>query len=198
MWAAESLAFRYPVAFAVTLTPADQFLPKWDIAETEEVAVGASAVATYRALRSANMGRSLVIRTLFRLRGMPESALTWDGLARLRFITLSEKAPEHLVLGIIGKFWTVTGNLQRFEPGKFASFSNPEFAKAVWSLSLDSGAGGVTRLSTETRVHCPDPQARKRFKRYWVLVGPFSRWIRRELLRIVKESAESGPDNDPL
>ena len=54
----------------VTPDPLDEFLPEWDVAERHEIRVGASPAVTYRCLRSVDLGRSRVIRTLFRLRGM--------------------------------------------------------------------------------------------------------------------------------
>ena len=46
-------------------------------------------------------------------------------------------------------------------------------------------------LSTETRIQCLDDHSRKRFRLYWGLIGPFSAWIRREMLRAVKKQVES-------
>jgi hypothetical protein len=43
--------------------------------------------------------------------------------------------------------------------------------------------GNGTLLSTETRVHAPAPRARRAFRLYWLVVGPFSALIRRRWLR---------------
>ncbi|MDQ4004708.1 MAG: hypothetical protein M3135_00190 [Actinomycetota bacterium] len=43
---------------------------------------------------------------------------------------------------------------------------------------------------TETRVLCVDDRARRRFAVYWALIGPFSGWIRHDLLRGIARIAE--------
>jgi hypothetical protein len=46
-------------------------------------------------------------------------------------------------------------------------------------------------LTTETRVHVPDPVSRRKFVRYWRFVRPFSGLIRRQVLQAAKRRAES-------
>jgi hypothetical protein len=43
--------------------------------------------------------------------------------------------------------------------------------------------------STETRVHVPDPAARGKFRRYWLVIRPFSCLIR-VFLRATRRRAE--------
>ena len=63
--------------------------------------------------------------------------------------------------------------------------------KAVWNFSLSDGTvSGATLLKTETRVLCLDEASRRRFRLYWSVVGFFSGIIRREILRVIKNSAE--------
>jgi hypothetical protein len=50
---------------------------------------------------------------------------------------------------------------------------------------------GCGSLSTETRVHVADPESRKRFRRYWFVVRPFSGLIRIQLLRAARRRAEA-------
>jgi hypothetical protein len=49
--------------------------------------------------------------------------------------------------------------------------------------------GGCSLLVTETRVAAVDEHARRAFLRYWRLVGPFSRLIRRRWLAAIARSA---------
>ena len=42
---------------------------------------------------------------------------------------------------------------------------------------------GRSRLSTETRIAAVDRRARRAFRAYWLVVGPFSALIRRQWLR---------------
>ena len=48
-----------------------------------------------------------------------------------------------------------------------------------------------TRLSTETRVAATDPRTRQLFAAYWFFIRPASSAIRRELLRVAGDRAES-------
>jgi hypothetical protein len=48
----------------------------------------------------------------------------------------------------------------------------------------------MTRLATETRVATTDPVSRKRFRRYWRVVSPGIRLIRRISLRMVRHVLE--------
>ncbi len=168
----------------------DGFLPEYDVAKAHVTTVRASVRQCWAALRELDAGRSPVIRALFGLRGLPRSALTFDGLQRLGFRVLAEDPPRAFVLGIIGRFWTVSGGLRQFDAATFGAFSEPGYAKAVWGFALEPD-GGTTRLSTETRVGCLDPASRRRFRVYWLVVGPFSTLIRREVLRLVKRAAET-------
>jgi len=51
---------------------------------------------------------------------------------------------------------------------------------------------GRTRLTTITRVACPDAATRRRFAPYWYLIRPASGFIRGRALRRVKKMVESG------
>jgi hypothetical protein len=53
------------------------------------------------------------------------------------------------------------------------------------SLRFEARSYGTTHLVTETRVVCADPAARRRFALYWLLIKPFSAWIRRDMLQAI-------------
>ena len=118
---------------------------------------------------------------------------TFEGIERRAFTVLVEQPPTALVLGIVGRFWTPRGDLQRVAPEDWVPFDEPGFAKAAWGFSLEALPEGGCRLATETRVWCTDPASRRRFLRYWRIVGPFSGWIRREILRLVRRQSEAAP-----
>ncbi len=61
-------------------------------------------------------------------------------------------------------------------------------------FELHPVGAGSTMLSTHTRCHATGPAARRAMRLYWVLIGPFSGLIRRELLRTIARLAEdAGP-----
>jgi hypothetical protein len=169
----------------------DGFLPHWDVVSAHEIEIHASADEVYRQVRALDFGQSWGVRQLFRLRGLPREALTLDGLRGIRFALLSDDPPHELVLGLVGKFWTLQGALRRTNAAEFPLFQEPGYAKAVWNFSIEERPSKSTvRLRTETRVLCLDPASRRRFRRYWTVIGPFSTWIRTEALRLVREAAE--------
>jgi hypothetical protein len=145
---------------------------------------------TFEAVRRLDLSSSSVVRILFGLRGLPGSALNLDGLTRLGFTVLGEAPPNELALGVIGRFWTLRGDLQRFAPDEYRRFSDHGFAKAAWGFAITADPGG-TRLRTETRISGTDPASTRRFRLYWRVVGPFSGIVRTEALRTIARDAEA-------
>ena len=106
-------------------------------------------------------------------------------------VLLADHPPDGLVVGVIGRFWRLHGSLVEFEPAEFAPFDQPGYAKVAWSFEVLSHVSG-SRPTTETRVSCTDDAARRRFRHYWRLVGPFSGMIRARMLHLAKDAAEHG------
>lgn len=180
---------RPPGPGAATLL--ERHLPRFDFAERHRTRVAAPLAATWAAAHRLDLGESWPVRLLFRLRGLPAGALRLEGLPDLGFIPLGERPPSEIALGVIGKFWTPTGHLQRLDAAGFDGFNEPGFAKAVWSFHLAETRPGATLVTTETRILCLDAGARRRFRLYWRLVRPFSGWTRREALRLIRRRAEA-------
>jgi hypothetical protein len=177
----------------------DSFAPNPDAVEMHSIAIDASPETVYRALWTADLGGSLIIKLLMGLRALPE--LVWRGgrgLSRDRKITLQTvidsgfgllaNEPEEIVLGVTGKFWRPTGNLLPFDRDGFAGAVPSGLARAVWNFSIKESNTGQTILSTETRVVCGDDDSRRKFHCYWFLVRPFSGLIRLLMLRAVKRA----------
>ena len=72
---------------------------------------------------------------------------------------------------------------------EFAAFREPGYAKAVFNMHAQPSPGG-TLLTTETRIQGTDDQARRSFRRYWLVVHPGSAVIRRAWLRAIRRRAE--------
>jgi hypothetical protein len=169
----------------------DEFLPEYQFVERHSLQVAAPPAAVYPAVRALDLSTSPVVSILFRLRGLPPSALRLEGLLQMGFTLLAEDPPDEILLGLAGRFWTLTGGLLPLDPDAFRTFDRPDYARAAWNFSLAADGSAASLLTTETRIHCPTPQARRRFARYWAFIGPFSAWIRREALRAVKRRVES-------
>ncbi|MEP7335602.1 MAG: hypothetical protein ABI717_07460, partial [Actinomycetota bacterium] len=63
-------------------------------------------------------------------------------------------------------------------------FAEPGYAKMAFNFRLEDRV-----LSTETRVLLTDERSRKLFRRYWIVIRPFSGLIRREWLRAIARRA---------
>jgi hypothetical protein len=50
--------------------------------------------------------------------------------------------------------------------------------------------GSESTLTLEIRVALTDDTARRRFRRYWMLIGPAARFTTARMLRLIKADAE--------
>ena len=179
----------------------DMFLPDYDVHEYHAVEVGMPIERVYPALRTADFGTSPIVRSLLVLRGLPlllqprakrlrRRSMTLDDVLHNGFILLGERPEQEIVLGLVGRFWTPSGDIVRVPADQFRDFVEPGYAKAAWNFAVKTDMHGRVQVSTETRVSCLDLRSRKRFRRYWMLIRPWSGLIRREMLRSVKRVAE--------
>ena len=175
-------------------------MPAFDVSEHHETTVRAPIARVYAALRTVDLGDSPIVRLLLRLRGLTSilkpgehkrPKLNLDAIIKGGFVLLGDNPPNEIALGVIGRFWTLSGTRCRVTAGELTSFDLPGYAKAVWNFSLVEESAGVTRLATETRVQCLDDASRLRFRVYWAVIAPFSGLIRREALRTIRKSSES-------
>jgi hypothetical protein len=177
----------------------DRFMPTFDVVERHAVIVRASPEEAFRAIRRMDLARSLPIRALFALRGLPalvggragrRRSWTLDDIIEAGFVLLAEEPGVELVLGVVGRFWKPTGGVVRVPAEDFAGFDRPGLAKGAWNFRVEPGGEGRVRVTTETRVSCTDQASRRSFLRYWRVVGPFSGFIRSRALSLVRTEAE--------
>lgn len=168
----------------------DRVLPKYDEREYHQIRIRGDQREIYKTLRSLDFSDSLIIRTLFRLRGLPARSTNFDTLLQVGFLLLDEIPPEEIVLGLVGKFWTYRAQIVKLDPAQYGAFNQQGYAKLAWNFAIQESASGLMRLSTETRIVCTDDHSRSRFKLYWTLIGRFSGLTRKEMLRLVKRRLE--------
>jgi hypothetical protein len=152
----------------------DEFMPRYEFCERHHVAVAAPPARVDRALRELTLADVPLVRALFALRGLPRRGRVLDVVAGFGRV-LEDVPGEGIVLGVRGQLWRVRGS----DDGGAA-------AEAVADFRIGRGS-----LSTETRVHVEDQAARREFRRYWLVVRPFSGLIRTCLLRAAKRRAEA-------
>lgn len=181
----------------------DSFLPVPHVSEKHSIEIAADQQTVYRALWTADLGGSWMIKGLLGLRALPRlllhpgthrprtnTAITLRTLIDAGFGMLAEEPPREIVLGVTGPFWRPLGNVLPFKAEDFQGPVRPGLARAVWNFSVADTANERTRLSTETRVICGDASSRRKFRVYWLLVRPFSGLIRHLMLRAVRRACE--------
>jgi hypothetical protein len=169
----------------------DEWLPAYDFVERHRVVCRANPRAVWKALHEANLADAWLARAVIALRGLKQSPeLTLDAMIASGFSLLAERPEREIVLGLEGRFWTPTGGRIRTDAATFRGPIAPGAARAAIDFVAVPSADGTTLLTTETRVACADPAARRRFRAYWFFVRPGSGLIRRAMLRAVRAHAE--------
>lgn len=167
------------------MTLLDRVLPDWHVRETHGVAVDAPAERLLHAVREATARDAPLLRVLFALRGLPASGRgpIWTQLLdRGGFVLLGEEQGRELVAGAVGRPWNLFEPLRR--DVDVATFDEPGYARMALGFHARDGV-----LTTETRVLLTDEDARRRFARYWRVVGPLSSLTRRSWLAAAKRRA---------
>ncbi|HEY8945417.1 MAG TPA: hypothetical protein VIM73_14200, partial [Polyangiaceae bacterium] len=146
-------------------------------------------------VRHGDLGSSLLVRSLFKLRTLPdwlrgdrsELKLSLDQLAsspeRPGFQLLREGPSREVVVGAIGEVWrTQIPFVHVADQGEFASFARPGYVKVAWALRVLPRGFCGSRVELELRVAPTSEAAWRQFERYFRVIGPFSRFVRRSLL----------------
>ena len=182
-------------------------MPEFRYREAWEVGIDASPADVYAAFRRADWRRSRELRPLLALAevpgrtaavltrsGWPDRRVTLDGLILNRRLTVLEDSHgKHLVVGTVVPMRDDLPDPRPVSPGSFASFEEPGYAKAVWSLEAVPRNGGGTRLVVEWRVRPTDAAAARRLGRVWFVAGPAMRTAARmSLPRVARFVDEPG------
>jgi hypothetical protein len=154
----------------------DAYLPAYEFRVRHELRVDADAAVADKALREVTWEELPLVRALVFARGlgMPRGSDTVLAALARRAAVLEDVPGEGVVLSLTGQFW----RLHRRGP-------EPPATAVVDFRAPHEG------LATETRVHVPDPVSRRRFRRYWRVIRPFSGLIRVLVLRAAKRRAET-------
>ncbi len=127
------------------------------------------------AMLAAPAAPDAVVRALLRLRGLRSHGTIADVFAAMPFEVLEESAVE-VVLGGSGTPWRPGGGMRPFAAAEAGT------VRIAVDIRASPIATGGCVLSTETRIAAVDDAARRAFRRYWLLVRPFSGAIRRRWL----------------
>jgi hypothetical protein len=145
----------------------DDWLPEFDVGKRYDAAVAASPERALDLVLATPVAPDPVVGALLAVRGLPaRGRAVEDYLRALEF--------DHL-----GR-----------TPTEWAAAHDGERLKIAVAFEAEPIPGG-SRLATETRVRALDDRTRRRFRLYWLAIGPFSGLIRRRWLRAVQEAARA-------
>jgi hypothetical protein len=206
----------------------DQFLPVYDVSDSVATVVQADLSKTWDALMAVDLievGRQRpMVAVLGALRALPEIVghmlhgeapsrppaqlrfhdLTEQPLGDGGWVLLGERPQDEIALGLVGKFWRPIIPFAKVAAGDFRDFSEPGYAKTVYSLSVRALDEQRTLLSAVMRTATTDAEARRWFRRYWTFgVGSGAHVLVNGVIDLVREMAESSasstapPAGDP-
>jgi hypothetical protein len=173
----------------------DEVMPQYDVHEVHSLWVPGEPPAAYDAVLAVQAREVRLFSPLMRLRTFGRLGHVFDARApllaemvKIGFIPLGERPGEEVVVGAIGRFWSLLGNRPQAVED-FLAFEEPGYAKAALNFRVvPEGAG--TRITTETRVIGTDGGATRKFRRYWFLIRLGSGAIRRSWLKAIRRRLE--------
>ena len=194
----------------------DDFLPEYDVSDAVATVVHADLATTWDALMEVDLidvGRKRpLIEVLGAIRMLPDlvSQVLHGELPqrppdhmRLRdatalppshggWVLLGERQRDEIALGLVGKFWRPVIEFANVTAGRFRDFSEPGYAKTIYSLSVRRLDDRRTLLSGVMRTATTDEHARRWFRRYWTYgVGSGAHVLVNGLLDVTREMAET-------
>jgi hypothetical protein len=171
------------------MRPLDDWLATFDVAEYHETHVVAPPERALGAVFTTDVAPDPVTRALFRLRGIRRRAAIGD-VSFLPGAVELERTPTRWVIGLAGRPWRRRSGLVAFaDAAAWAGFAEPGHVRMALAFRSEPSGGGA-RLATETRIAATDAESLRAFRRYWLIVGPFSALIRRLWLAAARRSAE--------
>ncbi len=184
----------------------EQFLPRYDVAVVHADVFRAPPAECYARVMELNLLKAPFVRVALGIRALPQRVLgvlrtpgkqtsiqaspptfRLKDMTNIGWILLAETPRVEMVLGQVSRPWKADASSTDAPttPVQFTNFDAPGFAKIVTSLRVDRYGTGSCILTVETRVATTDARSRRRFRRYWLLIGPASSVIRRMALRLL-------------
>ena len=175
----------------------DRAVPRWDFAERHGRLVRAPAPLVWRALGEVRVSDLPMTRLLMRVRTLGRRPLGAADRRMLDALPPGEVARDEgreLLLAMVAptSLRTDAGSLADLRAASVDELVRPMpdgWVRIATDFRVEASAGS-TLLTTETRVLATGPDARRRFRLYWLVIRGGSGLIRRELLRAVARRAE--------
>jgi hypothetical protein len=103
---------------------------------------------------------------------------------------LAEEPDREIVIGAYTQPWHEQVTFHPLPPEAFAEFDQPGYVKIAWTLEAEPLGPNRSRFVTRTRAVATDPQARRRFRRYWAPMSAGIILIRWFSLPMVRRQAK--------
>jgi hypothetical protein len=178
----------------VNRTLLDTYLPNYQFSERHFTSVNASPREVLDVIMDHDFtadGITAILMTLRRLPGrllselLPHVAAPEQFTMRT-FTPLARDGDREMAAGLVGRFWRLDGGIVPIADGEtFLHFAEAGVPKLVMNFSTEPD-GSRTRLSTETRVYCPDAASQLRFTPYWYVIRLASGLICRRFLSRIR------------
>jgi hypothetical protein len=196
------------------MTALDRILPEPTLVERHHVDVAAPVSRVWQHARHLDLARIPWVRMLFALRTLPDRLVGGapplhvriDDLVSSRaapgFQILSDDPPFEVAVGAIGKVWQPVIPFVHVDDAQaFADFAERGFIKVAWAIRVgpqppERMPAGGCRVEVEVRVRATDPTSWRLFERYFRLIGPASRLIRRTALAYLARDIELGESRE--
>lgn len=191
--------------------PIDRFMPTYDFSivfsrvfrappeRSFETFVGSDLVEIplFRILMSARgIPQLLADRVRHQHTAMPTSQPTFRirDLSSTGWIALGERPGTEPTFGLVGKAWKGQASTldEPVTPDPFLGFHRPGFAKLVESTRAIPFGERDSVVIAESRVLCTDEDSRRRFRRYWLAMTPFTHLMRLIMFPTLARRAEGG------
>ncbi len=174
----------------------DLLLPTPRKVELDHVDLAVTPALAWERVRHADLAASPLVRALFRLRTLPERlggeapepfSARLDDLRsspeRPGFQILADAPPREVAVGAIGKVWQLEIPFVHVAGAEaFGAFDEPGYVKVAWAIRVLPRGERDARVEFELRVDATDEASWAKFRRYFMVIGPGSHFIRRSLL----------------
>jgi len=135
------------------------------------------------------VGTDPIVGALLRLRGMRSAGGSSETFMESNGFVVLKREPREVVLGTAGTA-ELFPKVRLRDAADWRQWARANSLKAAMTWRAEpSGDGSL--LITETQVEAIDESARRRFRIYWLVVGPFSALIRRRWLAQIAKAAEA-------
>ena len=187
------------------MTALDRLIPAPRLIEIDHVDVAGPPERVWPEIRHGDLARGRIARALFAIRELPsrlagkasgDAGVRVDELVstveRPGFQILVDDPPHEVAVGAVGKVWEGQIPFVHVDGAElFAGFAAEGFVKVAWAVRVLPRGEHDARVEVELRVDATDEESWTRFKRYFQLIGPGSRFIRHAAL------APRGPARGP-